>query len=83
MKAERQHKEATSRVIQPSKGGGGYIVDNRPETVIQTKLKSKVCQMMKWTWISGVWYPEKILKILFLGTWVNVMVNVLMMDLTI
>lgn len=29
MKADRQHKEATSRLIQPSKGGGGYIVDNR------------------------------------------------------
>jgi hypothetical protein len=33
MKAERQRKEATSRVIQPSKGGGGHIVDNRPQFV--------------------------------------------------
>ena len=29
MKAERQQKECTSRVLQPSKGGGGHIVDNR------------------------------------------------------
>ena len=31
MKAERQHKECTSRVLQPSKGGGGHIVDNRSQ----------------------------------------------------
>lgn len=29
MKAEKQYKEATSRVIQPLKGGGGYVVNNR------------------------------------------------------
>lgn len=37
MKAERQHKEATSRVIQPSKGGG-HIVDNRPHSRDQLKI---------------------------------------------
>lgn len=30
MKAERQHKECTSRVLQQSKGGGSLFVDNRP-----------------------------------------------------
>lgn len=38
MEAERQHKEANSRVIQSSKGGGGYIVDNRPQSTTQRKL---------------------------------------------
>ena len=33
MKAERQQKDATSRVIQPSKGGGGHIVDNRIQSI--------------------------------------------------
>lgn len=37
MKAERQQKEATSRVIQSSKGGGGCIVDNRPQSIKQTE----------------------------------------------
>lgn len=38
MKAERQHKETTSRVIQPSKGSGGHIVDNRSQSEDQTKM---------------------------------------------
>ena len=38
MKAEKQYKEATSRVIQPLKGGGGYVVNNRLDSIIQTKL---------------------------------------------
>lgn len=38
MKAERQQKEATSRIIPPSKGGGEHIVDNRLGTIVQTKL---------------------------------------------
>lgn len=42
MKAERQHKEATSRVIQPSKGGGGHIVDNRPQSITQNQLNKLV-----------------------------------------
>lgn len=39
MKAERQQKEATSRVIQSSRGGGGCIVDNRSSfmTINETK----------------------------------------------
>ena len=39
MKAERQYKERTSRVIQPSKGSGGHIVDNRSSfmTINETK----------------------------------------------
>lgn len=40
MKAERQQKERTSRVIQPSNGGGGHIVDNRPQSRNQTKMVS-------------------------------------------
>ena len=38
MKAERQHKERTSRVIQPAKGEDGHIVDNRPQSRNQTKM---------------------------------------------
>lgn len=38
MKAERQQKEVMSRVIQPSKGGGGHIVDNRPNSIHQAKM---------------------------------------------
>ncbi len=38
MKAERQQKERTSRVIQPSRGGGECIVDNRTQTTFQAKL---------------------------------------------
>lgn len=37
MKAERQQKERISRVIQPFKGGGGYIVDNRVLAANQQK----------------------------------------------
>ena len=42
MKTEKQHKEATSRVLQQSKGGGGHIVDNRSQSIsqcIETKGK--------------------------------------------
>lgn len=42
MKAERQHKECASRVLQPSKGGGGHIVDNRPAEITQRKLINDV-----------------------------------------
>ena len=38
MKAERQYKERTSRVIQPSKGSGGHIVDNRFYSANQTNV---------------------------------------------
>lgn len=38
MKVERQQKERTSRVIQPSKGGGGCIVDNRSAHTMQSKM---------------------------------------------
>lgn len=37
MKAERQYKEATSRVLQQSKGGKSFIIDNRPQSENQTK----------------------------------------------
>lgn len=57
MKAERQQKERTSRVIQSSKGGGGHIVDNRPEAVRQAKMidtiqkqnesMNRICQQKK------------------------------------
>lgn len=39
MKAERQQKEATSRVLQQSKGGGECIRDNRVLFTSQKKLK--------------------------------------------
>lgn len=42
MKAERQQKECTSRVVQPSKGGGGRIVDNRPQSRDQTKIVNAI-----------------------------------------
>ncbi len=42
MKAERQQKDATSRVIQPSKGVDGQIVDNRPYFFNQAKTVSKI-----------------------------------------
>lgn len=38
MNAEKQHKEANSRVIQPSKGGGGHIVYNRLLAANNAKL---------------------------------------------
>lgn len=38
MKAERQRKETTSRGIQPLKGAGGHIVDNRPQSITQRKF---------------------------------------------
>lgn len=38
MKAERQYKEATSRVLQQSKSGRRYIVDNRPESRLQGRM---------------------------------------------
>lgn len=50
MKADKQHKEVTSRVIQSSKGGGRHIVDNRPQEffsfIPQNKMmtSSKVIQ---------------------------------------
>ena len=42
MKAERQQKEATSRVIRPSKGHGGHIVDNRKFFAFQANLIDSV-----------------------------------------
>lgn len=44
MKAEKQQKEVTSRVIQPSKSGGGHIVDNRSTYTLQTKLIDAIQQ---------------------------------------
>lgn len=38
MKTEKQQKEHTFRVMQPSKGGGVSIVDNRPATIHQFKM---------------------------------------------
>lgn len=38
MKAEKQYKEAASRVIQPRKDCGGHIVDNRPKAIDQTRI---------------------------------------------
>lgn len=38
MKAERQQKEATSRVLQQSKGGKVSIVDNRPLSALQAQI---------------------------------------------
>jgi hypothetical protein len=42
MKAEKQQKEATSRVLQQSKGGGVHIVDNRPQNMNQSKLIASI-----------------------------------------
>lgn len=42
MKAERQQKEATSRVLQQSKGGEGHIIDNRPQNMYQSKLIASI-----------------------------------------
>lgn len=44
MKAERQQKEATSRVLQQSKGGGSHIVDNRPAGVLQGEIINYIHQ---------------------------------------
>lgn len=45
MKAERQQKVRTSRVIQPSIGEGGHIVDNRPAGgVLQGKMINYIHQ---------------------------------------
>lgn len=38
MKTEKQQKKHTFRVMQPSKGGGVSIVDNRPATIHQFKM---------------------------------------------
>ena len=42
MKAEKQYKEATSRVIQPLKGGGGYVVQ------IRFYYPNKIIRYNKW-----------------------------------
>lgn len=47
MKAERQQKEVTSRVIQPSKGGGGHIVDNRDQKFFNSIPQNKMNQSSK------------------------------------
>lgn len=44
MKAERQQKEVISRAVQPSKSGGGHIVDNRSTYTLQTKLIDAIQQ---------------------------------------
>lgn len=38
MKADRQHQETSFRTLQPSKSGGNYIIDNRPQFGYQTKV---------------------------------------------
>ena len=38
MKTEKQWKGDTFRVMQPSKGGGVSIVDNRPVTIHQSEM---------------------------------------------
>lgn len=44
MKAEKQHKEANSRVIQPSKGGERHIVDNRLQPIKQVSVVDSIFQ---------------------------------------
>lgn len=42
MKAERQQKEATPRVIQPSKGSSRHIIDNRIQALNQIRLVESI-----------------------------------------
>lgn len=46
MKTEKQHKEATSRVLQQSKGGGGHIVDNRSQSTNHFEFINGHCSQL-------------------------------------
>ncbi|RHC99741.1 hypothetical protein EAJ14_03665 [Parabacteroides distasonis] len=47
MKAERQHKEATSRVIRTSDDHSGHILDNRSSYILQAKTISEIINNRK------------------------------------